>query len=70
MAKRKRILLRGGTLVTMNPKRHVGLGDLGRLVWGALVGASVYALAILIMAPGLLRTASQAIRVMLTPSST
>jgi cytosine/adenosine deaminase-related metal-dependent hydrolase len=28
MAKRKRILLRGGTLVTMNAKRHVGAGDL------------------------------------------
>jgi 5-methylthioadenosine/S-adenosylhomocysteine deaminase len=28
MAKRKRVLLKGGTLVTMNGERHVGTGDL------------------------------------------
>ena len=28
MSKKKRILLRGGTLVTMNGERHVGTGDL------------------------------------------
>jgi PST family polysaccharide transporter len=47
-----------------------GLGDVGRLAWGSLIGASVYVLAILILAPRLLRTASHAVRVMLTPSST